>query len=77
MQISLEEAYAKACQEIGEGIIRERVLKEAIDERDAQLAKYLPAPHPELDLEGAAGDDAHKQQGQRHNGALDQSPSLS
>lgn len=58
LSLSLEEAYARACQQIGEGHIREAVLKDALAQRDAELAELRK---PTLDLEGGLDDPSVEQ----------------
>lgn len=39
MSISIEEGYALACQKIGEGIMRENILRDMLAGKDAEIAE--------------------------------------
>lgn len=39
MKISIEEAYATACQKVGEGIIRESMMFDILAQKDAEISE--------------------------------------
>lgn len=82
MQIRLEEAYALACQKVGEAQVREAILSDMLAQKDATIAalkeKLVAAgliEEAEDIIEGAShADRSDEQQGQGADGSVPRPP---